>query len=121
VSLTREQILASRHDRKPVPFDVPEWGGTIWLRVLSAADQLAISEGLEARNVPLRVLVTCIVDDEGNRIFADDDADELAKEDFPIIMRVFGQAAKLNGLSNVELEDALASFAQAPDESISTE
>jgi hypothetical protein len=115
VSLTREQILAARHDRKPQLFDVPEWGGSVYLRVLTAADQIALSDDVTPKDVPLQVLVHAIVDEQGVRVFTDDDVDELAQEDFPVIMRVFAAAAKLNGLSTDELEAAVASFGPAPD------
>jgi hypothetical protein len=115
VTLTREQIIAARADRKPVLHDVPEWGGSVYLRVLSAADQVALSDGVEAKDMPLLVLVHCIVDDDGQRIFGDDDVDELGQEQFPIIMRVFAAAAKINGLSTAELDAAIASFAPAQD------
>lgn len=116
MSLTREQILASRKDRKPVLLSVPEWGGDVYVRVLSAADQMALSDGVEPKDMAIRVILHCLVTEDGNQIFADDDAEELAKEDFPVIMRVFAFVAKLNGLSTKELEEAMESFAPALDE-----
>ncbi|MGH7206836.1 MAG: hypothetical protein ACREI2_11575 [Nitrospiraceae bacterium] len=121
MTLSREQILASRKDRKPVRLEVPEWGGEVYVRVLSAADQMAISEGLPPSKVPIRILLHCLVDEGGERIFADGDQDELAREDFPIILRVFSFVAKLNGLSTKELDEAMASFEIAPDEASSSD
>jgi hypothetical protein len=117
MALTREQILASKQDRKPVACDVPEWGGTIYVRVLSARDQMALSEMTKPAEMPIRILLHTIVDDEGRRILQDEDFEALAEESFPIIMRVFAFAAKLNGFSNKELESAVESFSQALDES----
>jgi hypothetical protein len=116
MALTREQILASRKDRKPVPLEVPEWGGEVYVRVLSAKDQAELSDGVKPADIPIRVLVHCLVDESGNQILQEEDAEALAGEDFPIIMRVFAFAAKLNGLSTKELEEAMESFAPAPDE-----
>ncbi|MGH7206891.1 MAG: hypothetical protein ACREI2_11865 [Nitrospiraceae bacterium] len=121
MSLTRAQILASRRDRKPVRLEVPEWGGDVYVRVLSAADQMAISDELPPTEVPIQILLHCLVDESGERIFTDGDQDELAKEDFPIIMRVFSFVAKLNGLSTKELDEAMASFKIAPDEASSSD
>lgn len=109
----REQILASQADRKPMPLDVSEWGCTVWLKQMTVADQVALSEDVKPSDMPIKVLLHCLVDDEGKRIFADEDAEQLAQEAFPIIMSVFAEAAKLNGLSNAELEEAMASFVQA--------
>ena len=35
--LTKEQILAA-NDAAPVPVEVPEWGGTVSVRPMSAGD-----------------------------------------------------------------------------------
>lgn len=121
MSLTREQILAARKDRKPQRLEVPEWGGEVYIRVLSARDQAELSEDTKPTEIPVKVILHCLVDEEGARIFTDDDMDALWAEDFPVIMRVFGAAAKLNGLSTAELDEAIASFAPAPDEFSSTE
>ena len=118
MSLTREEIFASRKDRKPLEMDVPEWGEkSIFIRVLSAEDQLTVFDGVAKRDFPILVLLHAVCDEHGKPIFDSTDAAELAKEDFPIIMRVFRVAARLNGFTNKELEEATESFAPAPDES----
>lgn len=119
MGLTREQILRSRQDRKPHRFEVPEWGGDVFIRVLSAQDQMALAEGSDTESdktrMPIRVLLASLVDEEGSRLFNDEDFDELAQEDFTIILRVFSESAKLNGLSTKELDEAMAGFKPAPD------
>lgn len=119
MALTREQILAARKDRKPTRLEVPEWGGEVYIRVLSMQDQMAWGD-VDAKELPLRVLIAALVDEAGVAIFQEGDEEELAKEDFPVITRVFAEAARLNGLSTKELDEAMASFDRAPDESSST-
>ena len=121
MTLTREGILASRKGRKPVLLEVPEWGGEVYVRVLSAADQMVLSDGVEPKEMAIKVILHCLVDEDGERIFGDDDVDELAKEDFPVIMRVFGFVAKQNGLSTKELEEAMENFGPSPNGSKSSE
>jgi hypothetical protein len=121
LGLTREQILAARRDRKPQRFEVPEWGGDVFIRVLSAADQMDLAEGTEAKDTPIKVLIRSLVSENGEPLFTDEDFAELAKEDWPVIMRVFQESAHMNGLSTKELDEAMAGFAQAPDESSSSE
>lgn len=120
MTLTREQILASRAERKPVPLEVPEWGGEVFVRVLSAKDQMELSEGIKPTEMPVKVIIHCLVDEAGEPIFADEDFETLAAEEFPIIMRIFAVVAKLNGLSTRELEEAVETFTSAPDESSSS-
>lgn len=120
MGLTREHILAARKDRKPHRYEVPEWGGDVFIRVLSAQDQMQLSEGADEKQMPVRVLLHTLVTEEGERLFTDEDFAELAGEDFPIILRVFSEAAKLNGLSTTELDEAMEGFVPAPDESSSS-
>jgi hypothetical protein len=54
-------------------------------------------------------------------VFTEDDRELLSSEEAPLIIRLFGEAAKLNGLSSKELEAAMAAFAQARDEQLSSE
>lgn len=119
MGLTRQQILAARKDRKPTRLEVPEWGGDVFIRVLSVEDQLQW-EDMPQREVVMRCLVIALVDEDGRRIFEDGDETELAREEFPVIMRVFSEVAKVNGLTSKELDDAMASFVAAPDESSGT-
>jgi hypothetical protein len=121
VTLTREQILASRMNRKPVLLEVPEWGGDVYVRVMSAADQAILSDGVKPAELPIHVILHCLVDESGDRILTDEDAEALAKEDFPVIMRVFAFVAKLNGLSTKELEEAMENFGPSPNGSKSSE
>jgi hypothetical protein len=113
MSLTREEILASRADRRPVPLEVAEWGGTIYLRQLTVTDQVALSENNTPAEMPVAVLIACICDEKGTALFHQADKAELAQESFSIILRVFAEAAKLNGLSTAELDEAMASFERA--------
>lgn len=116
MSETRERLLALQKDRKPQRLDFPAWGDDIYIRVLSANDQADLLVEGEEKRLPLRIILHCLVDSDGERIFTDEDESALGEFPFPEIMAVYGQAAKLNGLSSKELEEALADFAPAPDE-----
>lgn len=117
MALTREQILNSRRDRKPVAYEVPEWGAEpVYVRVMSAKQQAELSDGHATADIPLLVLIHCLVNENGEQILTEDDLEALSNEDFPVIMRVFAFVAKLNGLSTDELEAAMQNFARAPDE-----
>lgn len=120
MTLTREQILAAQTERRPTRLEVPEWGGEVYIRVLTFADQVALQDSIPAERMPIHVLMHTVVDENGQRIFGDEDAEQLMTFEFPVILRIFAEAAKLNGLSTAELEAAMASFAPAPVESLGT-
>jgi hypothetical protein len=113
VSLTREEILAARKDRRPARLEVEEWGGAVYVKHLTVADQMELAEHTKPADMPIAVLVACLVDENEEPIFSPADADELSREAFSVVLKVFGFAAKLNGLSTAELEDAVQSFGQA--------
>ena len=96
--------------------DVPEWGDDVYVRVLTANDQALLTEGTDPNTMPVRIILACLVDAEGERIFADGDETALGDFPFPEVMTVFGKVAKLNGLSTAELDEAIASLQPAPDE-----
>src|SRR6266545_4701761 len=111
MALTREQILAAPSRQQPIPLEVPEWGGTVYIKVLSAGDQAAMSSnGHKEAEMPIWLLVGCLVSEDGKRLFTDEDVPALLEQEFPIIMRVFSEAARHNGLSTKELDEAMQSF-----------
>lgn len=114
MSLTREQILAARRNRKPERMEVPEWGGDVFLKVLTAQEQSDLSEGVTGRELMGRLLIRSIVDEDGNRLLRDEDFGALMEHEFPVIVRVFGEAARLNGMTNRELEEAIQHLGRRP-------
>jgi len=125
MALSREEIIAAIGDKKREVerIDVPEWGGTVCIRRLSVADLKATGflEGInDSGEVPIRVLLACIADENGDALFTMDDADILANADFQTVLTVFTEAARVNGLSSKELEEAVAAFAAAQRDDSST-
>jgi hypothetical protein len=111
MSTPRERILASRaHRSSPIELAVPEWGETVWIRVLSARDQAAMADDGDRGAMPVRILIKALIDADGAPIFSDADLEELLDEQFPVIFRVFSAVAKANGLTTKELDEAIAKF-----------
>jgi hypothetical protein len=106
---------------KPKPLEADGWPGGIYVRSLSFDDQLALYESEDKRLVPVRILIEALCDEDGEPLFTEDDLPALRKLPFPRLIAAFGRAAKENGLSDAELEEAVASFTQAPDASSSSE
>lgn len=100
--LSRDQILAI-DDYQLIPVDVPEWGGKVYIRTLTAGER----DEIEARAFDLRqageptnahatVVARCACDAQGNPLFSLDDVPVLAKKASRPMNRIFTAADKLN-------------------------
>lgn len=112
MSTPRERILA-KSKAKRVPFYVDEWEETVFIRMLSVDDQAELSQGKSQAEMVSAVLIASLEDEEGTPIFLAEDDEAIRKMPFIAVLEVFGEAAKLNGLTNKELEEAMESFRQA--------
>jgi hypothetical protein len=114
--LTRDQILEAK-DLKTVKVKVPEWAnGSADCEVIismmtgtarDAWEQALLNENREVRkeNHRSRLLVFCMVDEAGNRIFSDEDVEALGRKSAPALERCVQAARILNLLSEAELEE----------------
>lgn len=114
--LTREDILA-RDDRRYEVVEVPEWGGSVRIRTLSARERDEFEESIlrrrgqavevVMRGMRVRLAALCMVDEQGNRLFSDDEVEVLADRSAAAIERVFEAAARLNRILPEDLQAAL--------------
>ena len=118
-SLSREEILAAIAARKAEveEIDVPEWGGKVYGRRLSSGDVEKtgfFDEGAERpADMTVRMVIACLTDEEGTALFTEEDIAQVSEADFPVVMRLFGEVMKINGLKVEDLDEALASFGEA--------
>lgn len=110
--LTKEQILSAQ-DFKYEEVQIPEWGGTVRVRGLTAyeRDELEV-QAMEAqknpdaaKNVRARLVVKCLVDADGNRLFKDSDADALGTKHGAILDKLFWVTQRLSALTAQDIED----------------
>ena len=73
--------------------------------------------GRQPAEMPVAVLIAALVDEDEQPIFLPEDKDELAKEAFSVVLQVFSEVAKLNGLTTKELDEAMEAFGPARSES----
>jgi hypothetical protein len=108
MALDRKSILAADDVRKE-KVAVPEWGGDVYLRVLSGTDRDHFEESYADQKMKafrIRFLLLALCDERGERLFADDEGDILGKKSSVVINRLFEAGWKLNALSQ-EAVDAL--------------
>jgi len=99
--LDKNSIL-NANDLKRETVPCPEWGGDVIIQELGAIDRdrlwpcLLDADGKnDPVNVSGKVLVRCIVGEDGERLFADTDAETLGKRSPKVLDRLFKVAEKL--------------------------
>tara|TARA_R110002020_G_scaffold150991_3_gene327926 strand:- start:1084 stop:1428 length:345 start_codon:yes stop_codon:yes gene_type:complete len=109
--LDRDSIL-NVVDLKPEVVEVPEWGGSLYIRMLTASERdkfeascVGTGKKQNLTNIRARLVVLCACDEAGERMFGDGDADALGRKSAAAVDRVFGACSKLNGFSSQDIED----------------
>jgi hypothetical protein len=113
MALDRKSILAADDVRKE-KIAVPEWGGDVFLRVLTGTDRDRFEESYSEQKMKafrIRFLILALCDETGQRLFADDEGDVLGKKSSVVINRLFEAGWKLNAFTQ-EAVDALGEDSQ---------
>ena len=115
--LSREDVLKA-DDLATEEVAVPEWGGTVLVRGMtgrerdefeaSTLDQRTGRQNLA--NTRAKIVIRCVVDDDGNRLFDAADIDALGAKSGAALDRVFTAAARLSGLSGGDVEELTQNF-----------
>lgn len=111
--LSKQQILAA-DDLKREIVQVPEWGGEVIVASMQGCDrdayeaECAMLRGNRAElmaNFRAKLVARCLVDEQGERQFSDDEIVALGKKSALALSRVFDAAQILNGLREKDIED----------------
>lgn len=109
MALSREQVLKA-DDLPCTEVDVSEWWGDVVLvRIMSAAEHIAWgaeAQDLPKDDVPFCLIIKCCIDEEGNRLFTEDDIPELKKKNAAAIIKLFNGIITFNKLNDGAIEDA---------------
>lgn len=118
--LNREAILSKKNLKKQ-KVTVPEWGGDVFVSEMTAEardewEQKIIrkDDGSHLKNFRAKLVVACLVDEKGNRIFGDGDVEEVGRLSAKALGRVVEVAQKVNGLTDKDLEDVEGNLDAAP-------
>lgn len=110
----RQTIL----DTKDLPVEaveVPEWNMTVYVRSMTGYER-DVYEGdlLDKRDAPIKermknlrssLVVLCTVDENGERIFKDEDKEAVGKKSARALNRILSAAQHLNALTEDDLEE----------------
>lgn len=107
--LAKDQIL-SMDDFEYKTLEIEEWGGEIRLRSLSSADrdqfEAELSQTQDLTNLRARLVCRAIVDEEGSRMFTDQEAKALGAKNANVLSYIFEAVRVMNGMDDDALEDA---------------
>lgn len=108
--LGRDDILG-RDDLPRQLVAVPEWGGEVWVRTLTAAERDAWEASIvgdggarDLGNLRARLAARAMCDESGARLFADADAEALGCKSAVALGRVYDVAARLSGVREDDVE-----------------
>lgn len=109
--LSKGQIFAAQ-DGKVERVEVPEWGGHVFVKTMSAGDRDQWEASiLDARGkfTPdhgrAKLLLACVCDEAGKPLFDRGDVHDLSKKSSVAVQRVFDAAAKLNGIGKNDVDE----------------
>ena len=105
--LSKGAILAA-DDIKIKTVEVPEWGGSVGLRVISGLDRDKFEQSFsdkELGNFRIRFLAASLCDENGGRLFTDADVEELGRKSSLVINRLFGMAFAHSAFTGEAVEE----------------
>ena len=118
-ALNKESIINAK-DIKIISVDVPEWNGSVCLKVMSGKsrdnwESYVISKKdkdgkIDVKGMRAKLLVCCLCDDNGNELFNDSEIELLEKKNADVLQRLFDEAARLNGLNTASVEEIKSDF-----------
>lgn len=101
MALSKKAILEAK-DIKTKEVEVPEWGGSVCIRIISGADRDVFEQAYSEKKMDAfrtRFLVLTLCDDSGDRLFTNDEIDALNKKSSRVISRLFDAAWEFNAFT----------------------
>ena len=121
--LKRDEILQAP-DQKIETIPVPEWGGEVCVRSLSAADRDRLEASMikvrgkersvNLENIRAKLLSMAACDEDGKRLFSEADVKELGGKNAAAVQRVFVAAQRLAGLTDDDVEELAEEIKEDP-------
>ena len=112
--LTREEILNSRTEQYEY-VDIPEWGGQVKVRGLTAAERdafessLVVGMGKKAKmntiDIRAKLVALSVVREDGSQMFSQADVQKLSQKLAAPIDRIYEVAQALSKISDDDIEE----------------
>ena len=118
MALSKKAILAAKDTKLKGPVAVPEWGGDVYFRTISGLERDQFEDAYSEQKMKAfraRFLVLTISDENGDRLFGDNEVEDHGKKSSVVINRLFDEAWQHNAFTQ-EAVDALGE-GSSPDQS----
>lgn len=108
--LNRDAIL-NASDLKKELVKVPEWGGEVYISVMTGASRdaweqsLVTNKGASLDNIRARLVAFTAVGEDGKRLFSNEDAELLGEKSGSALERCVKVAQKINRLTESDLDE----------------
>lgn len=110
--LTKDQILARRSQLARETVTIPEWGGDVIVQEMNARDRDAWEKSIlesetepSLRNIRAKLVARSVVDEAGERLFSDEEAEQLGGLSGAAVTRVYSVAARLSRIRRQDVEE----------------
>lgn len=111
--LSRKEILEGKIDLKRETINVPEWGGDVIVSEMDGTtrDHFETTTAIRdekgrVANARAKLVSYCVVNEDGERIFSDEDIPAIGKLPSGLLTRIAKTAMRLNGLSSADVIEA---------------
>ncbi|MCC6797715.1 MAG: hypothetical protein IT366_21560 [Candidatus Hydrogenedentes bacterium] len=100
--LSKSDIANKQDARKWETVDVPEWGGSVNVRVMTANERDMLEVRFKDQRIGSRAYLACMLccDENGVDLFSDEDLPMLEKKSASSLNRIFEVALRLNGMTD---------------------
>lgn len=105
--LNKQDIEKADATPRVVELDVPEWGGSVFIGIMSGEDRERWeieSKNLNNFNVRATLIARTLVDENGNRLFTDQDVEKINKKSWKPIQRIFDKSVQVNLIGDDNIE-----------------
>lgn len=109
--LSKKDILEKK-DGQTRTVHISEWDGDIIVSTMTGfsrdrfeASVLGKNGGMNTQNIRAKLVAACVVDEEGNLMFTEDDVNKLGRKSCTALDKIFIEAQKINCLLDKDIEE----------------
>ena len=118
--LNKNEIL-SADDRQTLDIEIPEWGGTVRITVMSGTSRDAYEASLvkmqddgsgngrtaerDLTNLRSKLVAACMIDEQGKQLFSVAEVEQLGSKNGAVLNRIYEEANNLNATTEDKIEE----------------